>query len=146
MGTSLDLRVAGAWIFVLLASLAACAAPPDRLRTVTLDARPWQVLDATEEGMRGRSGFGGVDGMLFDRGRQVDPGSVFFVMDGVAFPLDIAWFDESGRLLGTTTMPTCPAQPCPRHAAPGPFRWAVEGPVGAFDELSPVARLEVPGP
>jgi uncharacterized membrane protein (UPF0127 family) len=146
MPTSPDLRVAGIWILVLLAALAACAAPPDRPRTVTLDGDQWQVLDATDDGMRGRSGFGGVDGMLFDRGRQVDPGSVFFVMDEVAFPLDIAWFDASGQLVGTTTMPTCPAEPCPRHAAPAPFRWAIEAPVGAFDELPPDAHLEVREP
>lgn len=111
----------------------------------TLDGQAWTLLAATPDGMRGLDGFGDADGMLFDRGRVVDPGSVFFVMDGVAFPLAIAWFDGDGRLVGTATMATCPAEPCPRHAAPEPFRWAVEAPVGSFDDLPAGARLEVPG-
>ena len=110
----------------------------------TLGGRAWRLLPATPDGMRGLDGFGDADGMLFDRGRVVDPQSVFFVMDGVAFPLAIAWFDGAGRLVGTTTMATCPAEPCPRHAAPAPFRWAIEAPVGAFDDVPADARLEVP--
>ena len=114
--------------------------------SVQLDGEPWVVLAATDDGMRGAADFGEADGMLFDRLSEVEPTSVFFVMDGVAMPLDIAWFDGAGRLVGTSTMQVCPAQPCPRYAAPAPFRWAIEAPVGAFDELPVDARLEVPAP
>jgi uncharacterized membrane protein (UPF0127 family) len=66
-------------------------------------------------------------------------------MDGVAMPLDIAWFDGDGVLIGTAEMTPCPAEPCPRYTAPGPYRWALEAPPGAFGDLSPGARLEVGG-
>ena len=132
-------------LILLVTTVAACVEPsPDATtRTVTLDGRAWQVLAATADGMRARTTFAGADGMLFDRGTEVDPQSVFFVMDGVAFPLDIAWFDGSGRLVGTASMPLCPAQRCPRHAAPAPFRWAIEAPPGAFAGLDGDARLVV---
>jgi uncharacterized membrane protein (UPF0127 family) len=128
-----------------MAFLVGCASstPDTATTTVRLDGGPWRVLQAGADGMRGRDGFGAADGMLLDRGAEVDPGSVYFVMDGVAFPLDIAWFDGTGRLVGTAEMPVCPAEPCPRHASPGPFRWAIEAPVGAFAGLAPGARLEV---
>jgi uncharacterized membrane protein (UPF0127 family) len=93
--------------------------------------------------MRGRAGFDGADGMLFDHGAEVDPEAIVYVMDGVAFPLDIAWFDGDGLLVGIASMATCPAEPCPHYASPGPFRWAVEAPVGAFTDLPPAARLEL---
>lgn len=115
--------------------------PTDR-RTVRLDGGAWTVLIAPPDGMRGREGFDGADGMLFDLGREVDPRAVVFVMDGVAFPLDIAWFAADGRLVGSATMPTCPQAPCPHHAPEVPYRWAIEAPSGAFDELAPGARLD----
>jgi uncharacterized membrane protein (UPF0127 family) len=93
--------------------------------------------------MRGAEDFGEADGMLFDRGGEVDPQSVFFVMDGVAMPLDIAWFDGQGRFVGMASMPTCGDPLCPRFAAPAPFRWAIEAPPGAFDGLDADARLVV---
>jgi uncharacterized membrane protein (UPF0127 family) len=131
---------------VVLAALVAAGCTvvdrADRIE-VEVDGQPWEVLLATDDGMRGLDGFDGADGMLFDADDDVDPQSIFFVMDGVAFPLDIAWFRADGGLVGTATMPMCPANPCPRHAAPAPFRWAIEAPVGAFDALTADARLEV---
>jgi uncharacterized membrane protein (UPF0127 family) len=130
---------------VLLGCAASVSSPPptaaDR-RTVRLDGAVLTVLIAPPDGMRGRAGFDGADGMLFDLGREVDPRNVVFVMDGVAFPLDIAWFAADGRLLGRTTMPTCPQAPCPHHAPEMPYRWAIEAPAGAFDALAPGARLD----
>lgn len=114
--------------------------------TVELAGRSWVVLLATDDGMRDRDGFDGADGMLFDLDEDVDPQSIFFVMDRVRFPLDIAWFAGDGGLVGTASMPICPAEPCPRHAAPAPFRWAIEAPVGAFTALPPDARLAVGSP
>lgn len=132
----------------------ACAAPtapsapsapagPD-LRTIRIDGVEWRVLAAPAEGMRGRRDFGGADGMLFDLGREVDPGTVVFVMDGVDFPLDIVWFDGRGSLIGGTTMPRCPTEPCPHHAPDRPYRWAIEGPAGSLTDLPLGALLEVP--
>jgi uncharacterized membrane protein (UPF0127 family) len=103
----------------------------------------WTVIVAGDDGMRHRDDFDGADGMLFDLGGDVDPGSVVFVMDGVRFPLDIAWFSEAGDLVGTAAMALCPDDPCPTYAAPGRYRWAIEAPPGAFSDLAPDDRLVV---
>jgi uncharacterized membrane protein (UPF0127 family) len=121
-----------------------CGPAPSAQTTVRIGDEPWTVLVADDDGMRGRDDFEGADGMLFDLDKDVPPGTVHFVMDGVAFPLDIAWFDGDGGLVGTASMATCPAKPCPKYAPEGAFRWAVEAPVGAFHDLDPGARLEVP--
>lgn len=113
--------------------------------TVDIAGRPWDLLLADRDGMRGMTSFQGADGMLFDFDADIDPAAVVFVMDGVAFPLDIAWFADSGELVGTASMAVCPAKPCPTFAAPGPYRWAVEAPPGAFDALPLDATLVIGG-
>jgi uncharacterized membrane protein (UPF0127 family) len=137
----------------LALALVACAGSADRsvpasavtpgTRLVTIDGDPWRVLAAGADGMRGRTDFGDADGMLFDMGAQMAPGSVAFVMDGVPIPLAIAWFAADGRLVGTDAMAPCAAEPCPRYVSPGPFRWAIEARPVAFDDLAADARLEV---
>ena len=133
-------------VAALLVGLLGCASPAATpvLREVRIGDAPWQVMEATPDGMRGQVGFGPADGMLFDLGAETDPGAVVFVMDNVAIPLDIAWFDTDGRLLGVARMPRCGDAACPRFRAPGPFRWAVEARPGAFDGLDEGARLEIP--
>ena len=125
------------------ARTSASASADDRT-TVHLGGEPWTVLLAGPDGMRGLPGFDGADGMLFDFREAVDPSAVVFVMDGVAFPLDIVWFGVDGEPVGRTTMAVCPAKPCPTYAADAPFRWVIEAPVGAFAGLDPDARLSVP--
>lgn len=116
---------------------------PEGAVTVQLDGAPLTVLVGGPDGMRGRTDFGGADGMLFDHGGAIDPGSVAWVMDGVPIPLDIAWFDAEGRFVGRTTMQPCAAEPCPQHRPDVPYRWALEAPTGAFDGLSAASRLDV---
>ncbi len=111
--------------------------------TVHVGEAPWEVLVAGPDGMRRRTDFGGADGMLFDLGRVVGASAVGFVMDGVTLPLAIAWFDGDGLLVGTAVMAPCAASPCPVTRAPGRYRWAIEAPVGAFDDVSPDARLRL---
>lgn len=129
----------------MLGSATACGGDgaTDGRRTVSLEDKPWTVLTASADGMRGRDGFDDADGMLFDLGRDVEPAAVVFVMDGVGIALDIAWFSAAGDLVGVASMTPCPAEPCPRYAAPGPFRWAIEAPPGAFGGLPSGARLVV---
>ena len=117
--------------------------PDSAQREVRLGDRTWTVLLADRDGMRGMADFHGADGMLFDFDQDIDPTAVVFVMDGVAFPLDIAWFTDSGELVATATMAVCPAKPCPTYAAPGPYRWAIEAPPGAFGDIRPSDRLNV---
>jgi uncharacterized membrane protein (UPF0127 family) len=152
-------RTQGAAVTILVAvslSFLACAAGTDPgpgtaaptatapvARDVAIDGVAWRVLVAGDEGMRGRTDFGDADGMLFDMGGEVQPSAVAFVMDGVLVPLDIAWFAADGRLVGTARMTPCAAEPCLRHVAPAPFRWAIEAPVGAFARTAADARLVV---
>jgi len=94
-----------------------CGARP--VRTVSLGGEPWTVYEGSADGMRGLPGFGDADGMLFDMGREVDPTGAAFVMDGVGFPIDIAWFDADGAFLSTASMATCEAASCPLYHADG---------------------------
>ena len=119
------------------------ASPAAGRVTVHLGDDPWTLLRAGPDGMRGLPGFDGADGMLFDFEVPVEATAVVFVMDRVAFPLDIAWFNEAGEPVGRTTMAVCPALPCPTYAADAPYRWAIEAPAGAFADLDPAARLRV---
>ena len=128
---------------VLAATLALGGCSELPVRTVTIGDESWTVYLGSADGMRGQEGFGEVDGMLFDMGREVDPGGVPFGMEHVGFPIDIAWFDGSGALVSTAEMAPCDAAPCPRYHAAGPYRWAVEAPVGAFADLRPDDRLVV---
>jgi uncharacterized membrane protein (UPF0127 family) len=129
----------------LLLIAAGCGSGSPGTAEVRLEGRPLTVLLADEDGMRGRT-FEGAQAMLFSWPEEQDPTAVRFVMDGVAMPLDVAYFDGAGRWLGTTQMEPCDAAPCPRYAAPGPFRWALEAPAGVFlTGLSADARLEVDG-
>lgn len=148
------MRPAAVWLLAavwpLAVGLAACStqAPSNgsadslAVRRVTLAGQSWTLLVAPPDGMRDRPDFGAADGMLFDLGAEIEPTAVAFVMDRVAFALDIAWFDGDGVLVGTATMPICPAVPCPLHRAPGPYRWAIEAPVGALTSLEAGDRLE----
>ncbi len=129
-------------ILTLVAGCVPGSSSGDR-QAIRVGGAEWTVLVAGDDGMRHRDGFDGADGMLFDLGEDVDPGSVVFVMDGVRFPLDIAWFSDTGALVGVASMAICPVEPCPTYAAPGPYRWAIEAPPGAFDDLDPSDRLEV---
>jgi len=122
--------------------LMGCTATAAR-QVVAVDGQTWTLLRDGGDGMRGRTSFDDADGMLFDLGGPTDPSAVVFVMDGVAFPIDIGWFAEDGTFLGWTEMPVCRAAPCPRHQAPAPFRWAIEAPHGAFEDVPAGARLEI---
>jgi uncharacterized membrane protein (UPF0127 family) len=130
-------------VLVLVAALSVAGCSPLPVRTVTIGEQPWTVYVGGANGMRGLDGFGDVDGMLFDMGREVDPGGVAFGMEDVGFPIHIAWFDGDGELVSTAAMAPCDAAPCPLYHAAGPYRWAVEAPVGAFTGLGPDDRLVV---
>ncbi|MGK2850262.1 MAG: DUF192 domain-containing protein [Candidatus Limnocylindrales bacterium] len=128
---------------LLLVVVTACAPRP--VQIASIDGERWELLVGSGNGMRGMDGFGGMDGMLFAYDSEVDHRVAAWVMDEVAFPLAIAWFDGDGVLVGTATMPQCSADPCPLHQAPAPYRWAVEAPVGAFDALPRDATLVLGG-
>ncbi len=127
----------------LVMAVTGCGGPGADRTTIAIGDTTWTVLLAPDDGMRGRPDFDGADGMLFAFKKEVDPRTIVWVMDGVAFPLDIAWFDGDGDLVDTMTMPVCQAEPCPQHQATGPYRWAIEAPVGAFAEFDAHDRLDL---
>jgi uncharacterized membrane protein (UPF0127 family) len=121
-----------------------CSSPLP-VRTVSIAGTPWSVYEGGADGMRGLPGFGTADGMLFDMHQEVDPGGVAFTMEGVDFPIDIAFFDDAGMVVSVASMPPCDAAPCPLYHALDPYRWAVEAPVGAFGDLAPPDLLVIGG-
>jgi uncharacterized membrane protein (UPF0127 family) len=118
-----------------------CSSLP--VRTVSIAGTPWTVYEGGADGMRGHPGFGEADGMLFDMRKEVDPLGVAFTMEGVDFPIDIAFFDDSGMVVSVASMVPCEAAPCPLYRALDRYRWAVEAPVGAFGNLAPPDRLVI---
>jgi len=134
--------------------LAACGSggdpAPEPIRgwpvtAVRVDDQVLRVVLAVDpaQGLRGIEDLGDLDGMLFDYGSDVDPAAHRFWMKDVLIPLDIAWFDADGRLVGTASMSICELD-CPTWEAPAPFRWAVESPAGSI-VLSDGATLDAPG-
>ena len=140
------MRVAMTLVMAVTFALGSCSAAgtPRPTRMVTLGGDAWTVYVAAADGMRGLPGFGDVDGMLFDMGRAVEPADAAFTMEGVGYPIDIAWFDGDGGLVAVASMEPCDAAPCPLYRPDGPYRWAVEAPVGRFAGLGPADRLVVP--
>lgn len=146
---------AGRWVRagrlgLLLVVVTACAGRlPDPISdwplvTANLDGRPVRLVVAIDrqQGLQGIDQLTGADGMLFDFGREVEPATARFWMRDVLTPLDIAWFDGDGRLVGRASMSTCELD-CPTYEAPGPFRWVVESPAGTI-ALSDGATLDAP--
>jgi uncharacterized protein len=80
----------------------------------------------------------GLDGMLFV---FEETRSATFGMRDTLIPLDIWWFNEEGRLLGSTEMEPCTTEDCPTYPSPGEVAWALETPMGEFG-FPPGALLE----
>lgn len=99
----------------------------ERRLTVALAETPTQ----RSQGLRGVEALpGGIDGMLFAFG---EPTLSTFGMRDTLIPLDIWWFDDQGRLLGSTRMEPCPSPPCTNYGSPGEIAWALETPAGSFE-------------
>ncbi|HEY5578235.1 MAG TPA: DUF192 domain-containing protein [Acidimicrobiia bacterium] len=113
------------------------------LATVTLDGEQILVAVADTEqrrrqGLMGVEDLGDLEGMLFVYEEDVIVG---FHMRNTPLPLDLAFFDGAGRLVGLTAMVPCREERCPTYSSPGPFRWAIEAPLGALGHLAEGALL-----
>lgn len=77
------------------------------------------------KGMMERTDFGGYDGMAFPF--EADSKAAFY-MANVKIPLQIGFFDGSGKFVSSQEMPLCTVQAkdCPRYNATAPFRYALE--------------------
>ena len=87
-----------------------------------------------ENGLMGRSDLAGFDAMVFRFDRNLIAG---FYMKNVKAPLNIAWFDSNGKIVGATTMPVCPPQikDCPTFKPGAAFRTAMETFDGGMSKL-----------
>jgi uncharacterized membrane protein (UPF0127 family) len=62
-------------------------------------------------------------------------------MKDTLIPLDIAFFDGDGRLVGGLTMTPCEADPCPSYDIGAAYRYALEAPAGDLDDLDEDSQL-----
>lgn len=128
-------------LLILVALLAACdsaAIPVDTYSSIDIGVGSESLTvwfaDDTNERRSGLMGVEelptGIDGMLF---AWDAPLSATFTMKDTPMPLDIWWFDADGALTGSYEMQPCLSGDCVAYRSPGPVRWALETPVGAFD-------------
>ncbi|HEY6533185.1 MAG TPA: DUF192 domain-containing protein [Acidimicrobiales bacterium] len=79
---------------------------------------------------------GGAAGMVFS---FPEDASGAFWMRNTLLQLSIAWYDGQGRFVSDADMDPCPAdtvdEACPRFAADGPYRYAIETPKGGLADL-----------
>jgi hypothetical protein len=98
----------------------------------------WCLLAALDEAHRNRGLMGvtdlhGYSGMAFVY--PEDSLSAFYMKDTL-IPLSIAWIDQAGSIVSTADMVPCGKQdPCPTYPPAGPYRVAIEVPLGGLPAL-----------
>jgi uncharacterized protein len=79
-----------------------------------------------------------------------DTSSHTFYMKNTLIPLDIAWWDEDGRIVDIQTMQPCTADPCRTYSPAAPHVAAVEVKAGLLKkagiEVGDPVKLERTGP
>jgi uncharacterized membrane protein (UPF0127 family) len=99
------------------------------------------------EGLMHRHDLGGYQGMIFEFPAPTTSG---FYMKDTVIPLSIAWFDDTGRYVDSTTMPPCPkdSATCPVYDAARPYVLAIEVAAGRLPALGigPGSAISVGGP
>jgi uncharacterized membrane protein (UPF0127 family) len=107
--------------------------PASEIAVGDVELRVWVADDPTErsQGLRRVEELPAkIDGMLFVW-ETATP--AVFVMEDTLIPLDVWFFDEEGRLVGTHEMTPCTDDPCARYPTPGSVRWALETPLGVVE-------------
>jgi len=100
--------------------------------TLDLDVRVAADAEARAQGLAGVAELPEGTGMLFLF--EADTTTGFWMRDTLV-PLDLAFLDAQGRVVGVATMTPCPADPCPITAPPGPYRAALEAAAGVLSGL-----------
>lgn len=83
---------------------------------------------------------GDLDGMVFLFEADTETA---FTMRNTVVPLDIAFFDQEGRLVDRLDMVPCRLDPCPLYRSKGAFSYALEMPAGTMGELDANSRFSV---
>ena len=131
----------------VLANVAPARAPFDGLTagTIVVGGKQLRVVVADDEdervqGLRGKVDAAPYDGMLFVFPSE---GVVSFTMATVPDALEIAFFDDAGRVVDRMHMKPCPNgtdATCPTYTPKGPFKYALESGDGVVHN----GRLTVP--
>jgi len=90
-------------------------------------------------GLAGVETLAPLEGVLF---AFPEPMDVAFTNRGMAFALDVTFFDSQGTYVDAVVMPACPDEPCDAFRAGGAFRYALEVPSGSASAFSPGDRLD----
>jgi uncharacterized membrane protein (UPF0127 family) len=86
-----------------------------------------------QTGLMARHDLGGYDGMVFRFPAQTTSS---FYMRNTPLPLSIAWFDASGRFVGSADMAPCPDRPdCPLYGPNRPYLFGLEVTQGGLKAL-----------
>jgi uncharacterized membrane protein (UPF0127 family) len=80
-----------------------------------------------------------LDGVLFAFPEPVDAA---FTNRGMAFALDVTFFDSDGRFVDTAVMPACADGPCEAFRADGAFQYALELPSASVPTFRSGDRLD----
>jgi hypothetical protein len=107
---------------------------------VVVAGEPFTVATAATAELRSRGLMGvtdlvDVDGMLFVFVTETytEPVQSSFWMKDTLIPLDIWFFDYSGKLVDMLTMTPCDSEPCQLYTPAGPYHYALETEVGRID-------------
>ena len=87
-----------------------------------------------QQGLMGQDDLNGYDAMVF---RFDEDGTGGFWMKDTRIPLTVAYFDARGGFVSSADMQPCPegTERCPSYPPTGPYRTAVEVPLGGLDDL-----------
>jgi uncharacterized protein len=107
-------------------------------RTVRLEVAANPAARA--RGLMGRTSVPEGTGMVFLYPEDV---AGAYWMKNTLVPLSIAFVAADGQVVSVAEMTPCTADPCPRYAPAGPYRYAVELAAGSFGEagIGPGAKV-----
>jgi len=113
------------------------------VRTVTVGDRDLRLVEVTyAQGLRGVEALGSLDGALFvlhaPAGANAGMG-----MDDVLMPLDVVFFDASGRVVGRATMARCQVGNCRGYFPTAPWQFAIEAPAGSLSWVTDKSGLSL---
>jgi uncharacterized membrane protein (UPF0127 family) len=113
-------------------------------RTITVTGTRLEVALADRpafwsSGLAGVETLAPLDGVLF---AFAEPMDAAFTNRGMAFALDVTFFDSDGTFVDSASMPACEVGPCDAFKADGAYQYALEVPSGSVPTFSAEDRLD----